>query len=389
MAARPVRDVPARGWDGEPPVCYLASVDGPGRRQAFVFYSERDNTHLGWAWLAILPEQRRRGYGSALLRAVAERGPGRRPHQHRHRRLGVRAGDSAFAAQHGLERRSQAIMRRQHLAELAPGPAAASCTTRRPPPPRTTSWSGSSAARRRRWSTPMVELVAAINDAPTDDLDIEDEVFSPERLAAYEEATIGPRQPALPAGGPAPGDRRARRAHGGRGRGAAPGARPTSTTPPSRGPTAGTGSGCCSRPGCCCWLAEAEPQLETVDTWNAESNDHMIAVNEALGYRVMGRELQFQKGLCRGSVAGGEHQRAVVGDRDGVLHVRAARPVAAAQRPAVRVGVEHVGGLQEPRLDRDHQAGLERVAAAGAAVVRARAGRRAWCGRRRGRRSRC
>jgi hypothetical protein len=42
------------------------------------------------------------------------------------------------------------------------------------------------------------------------------------------------------------------------------------------------------------WLAEAEPQLETVDTWNAESNDHMISVNEALGYRVVARELQFQ-----------------------------------------------------------------------------------------------
>ena len=56
------------------------------------------------------------------------------------------------------------------------------------------------------------------------------------------------------------------------------------------------------------WLAEVEPQLETVDTWNAESNDHMIAVNEALGYRVMGRELQFQ--IAR-AVAGGQHQRAV------------------------------------------------------------------------------
>ena len=39
------------------------------------------------------------------------------------------------------------------------------------------------------------------------------------------------------------------------------------------------------------WLAEVEPQLETVDTFNAESNDHMVAVNERLGYRVMGREL--------------------------------------------------------------------------------------------------
>ena len=39
-----------KGWDGEPPVCYLASVDGKAVGQAFVFYSERDNTHLGWAW---------------------------------------------------------------------------------------------------------------------------------------------------------------------------------------------------------------------------------------------------------------------------------------------------------------------------------------------------
>jgi hypothetical protein len=43
------------------------------------------------------------------------------------------------------------------------------------------------------------------------------------------------------------------------------------------------------------WLAATEPQLETLDTWNAESNDHMIGVNERLGYRVMGRELQFQR----------------------------------------------------------------------------------------------
>ena len=45
------------------------------------------------------------------------------------------------------------------------------------------------------------------------------------------------------------------------------------------------------------WLAEAEPQTRVIDTWNAESNDHMIGVNEVLGYRIMGRELEFQKSL--------------------------------------------------------------------------------------------
>jgi hypothetical protein len=45
------------------------------------------------------------------------------------------------------------------------------------------------------------------------------------------------------------------------------------------------------------WLAEAQPQLESIDTWNAESNDHMIEVNRALGYEVVGRALAFQRAV--------------------------------------------------------------------------------------------
>jgi hypothetical protein len=45
------------------------------------------------------------------------------------------------------------------------------------------------------------------------------------------------------------------------------------------------------------WLADEQPQLETIDTWNAESNGHMIGVNEALGYEVIGRALAFQRRL--------------------------------------------------------------------------------------------
>jgi GNAT superfamily N-acetyltransferase len=36
-------------------------------------------------------------------------------------------------------------------------------------------------------------------------------------------------------------------------------------------------------------LANAEPALERIVTWNAEDNKYMIAVNEALGYTVFGR----------------------------------------------------------------------------------------------------
>ena len=34
------------------------------------------------------------------------------------------------------------------------------------------------------------------------------------------------------------------------------------------------------------WLAEAEPQLEVLETWNNADNRFMISVNELLGYRL-------------------------------------------------------------------------------------------------------
>jgi RimJ/RimL family protein N-acetyltransferase len=36
-------------------------------------------------------------------------------------------------------------------------------------------------------------------------------------------------------------------------------------------------------------LAAAEPQVERIETWNAQTNKHMIAVNEALGYTILGQ----------------------------------------------------------------------------------------------------
>ncbi len=36
-------------------------------------------------------------------------------------------------------------------------------------------------------------------------------------------------------------------------------------------------------------LAEREPQLEAIETYNAEANAHMVRINETLGYRVTGR----------------------------------------------------------------------------------------------------
>jgi hypothetical protein len=43
------------------------------------------------------------------------------------------------------------------------------------------------------------------------------------------------------------------------------------------------------------WLREVQPQVARINTWNAESNDHMIGVNEAIGYRILGRALEYQR----------------------------------------------------------------------------------------------
>jgi RimJ/RimL family protein N-acetyltransferase len=34
------------------------------------------------------------------------------------------------------------------------------------------------------------------------------------------------------------------------------------------------------------WLADVEPQLKIIETWNNVDNSFMINVNEALGYRL-------------------------------------------------------------------------------------------------------
>ena len=140
-------------------------------------------------------------------------------------------------------------------------------------------------------------MASAINDAPTDDLDIEDEVFNAERMKAYEDACAFRRERAyrvvarhVPTGKlagqtvvvveserPAYGDQH-----------------DTSVVRAHRGHRLGL----LLKAEMLRWLAEDEPQVEHIETFNAESNDHMIGVNEILGYRVMARELAYQKSPC-------------------------------------------------------------------------------------------
>jgi hypothetical protein len=140
----------------------------------------------------------------------------------------------------------------------------------------------------------VAEVSASINDAPNDDLELEDEAFPPERIRAYEEAQL------------ASGFRlyRLLARHRGTGDLAGHTVVAVDTERPDRGDQHDTSVvrehrghrlGALLKSAMVLDLREKEPQLATVDTWNAESNGHMVSVNELLGYRVMGRELQFQR----------------------------------------------------------------------------------------------
>ena len=274
------------GWDGEPKAACLAIVDGVDVGWGGYEVSAYDNLHLAWLEVEIVPALRRLGHGSALLEALVARArtEGRTS-------VGVAGWDAtgprAFAAHHGLGEKSVEVHRRQYVE----GPAGLALPE-------------ASGYELVRWpaQTPagdlvaLAELTAAINDAPTDDLDVEDEAFPPERIAAYEHAwaSRGHRLYRLVARHRATGELAGQTVV------AVDGERPelgeqhdTSVVAAHRGHRLGL----MLKLEMLRWLAEAEPQLREIDTWNAESNDHMIGVNELLGYRVLGRVLDFQRTL--------------------------------------------------------------------------------------------
>ena len=283
------------GWDGEPPVAYLH--DDAGRRVDGVLQvsvSERDNRHLAFLEITVRPDVRRQGLGRELWAAGVDiaRSLGRttvvvegwdRPH------------NLAFADALGLERAFVGVNRRQDVGQVDRGRVEVLLKE-------AAEHSTDYELVRLPWPVPddmldrMVELTAAINDAPTDDLDYEDEVFSPERLRDFERslAAHGRRVYRLTA------------RHRSTGQLAGQTIVAVDTEQPWLGHQLDTSVlrehrghrlGLLLKGSMLHWLAEEEPQLLEIDTWNSASNDHMIAVNEALGYRVMGTASGFQRRL--------------------------------------------------------------------------------------------
>ncbi|GAB3263969.1 GNAT family N-acetyltransferase [Nocardioides dilutus] len=283
------------GWDGEPDIPFLGVEDGTAVAFGSLATSDYDNLHLAWVGSKVHPGHRRRGLGSQMLEAVVAEGRSRGRTS-----FGVDAWDSepasAFAARHGFEPKSAAINRRQMLAEV-------DIEKLRECYNEALAIARDYELVRRAGATPddelaaVAEMTAAINDAPTDDLDIEDEVFPPERIRAYEDAmeARGHRLYRVLA------RHRATGVLAGHTVVAVDSERPelaeqhdTSVVGSHRGHRLGL----LLKAEMNLWLHEAEPQIASIDTWNAESNAHMIGVNELLGYRVMGREVEYQRSLA-------------------------------------------------------------------------------------------
>ncbi|CAN5285184.1 GNAT family N-acetyltransferase [soil metagenome] len=282
------------GWDGEPPRCLVARDDDRVVGSANFWIGEWDNTDLAWLDIGVHAQHRRRGVGSALMAALLDL-----TEETGRSKLGIDCWDSetgiGFAVAHGFEQKSVGIQRRQFLRDVDRGAVQKMYDEAQ---------EAATAYELVRVTgrTPddlldqVAEMTAAINDAPLDDLDIEDEQFPPERVRNYEEATIakGLRLYRLVARHRKSGDLaghtvvavESERPHLGE-------QHDTSVIRAHRGHRLGL----LLKAGMVLWLDEVEPQLETVDTWNAESNDHMIAVNNRLGYRILGRGLQFQRAL--------------------------------------------------------------------------------------------
>ncbi|HEX7715878.1 MAG TPA: GNAT family N-acetyltransferase [Marmoricola sp.] len=276
-------------WDDEPGRWFLAYAGDEPVGLASLHTSDYDNLEMAWLQVRVVPAHRRRGHGTAVLKHVESLAVDLgRPLFH------VADWDTAathgFALAHGYERRSAEIRRMQVVSEVP---------DLRPIRDEALASAGDYELLRIEGYTPdallpaVAALTEAINDAPLDDLEWEDEVYSPERVRAYERAQIesGHRFRRVIARHRRTGEL------AGHSDVVVDGEQPyaeqhdTSVTAAHRGHRLGL----LLKTEMLLWLTEAEPALERIYTWNAESNDHMIAVNERLGYRVLGRAAEFQR----------------------------------------------------------------------------------------------
>ena len=274
------------GWDLDAPEHYLYIPEDASEPVGTLVLDlpTRDNLHLVWVGIVVHPDHRRHGHGSVIMNEALRlaREAGRNTIW-----VGTAADDQGarrFVEGFSFGYASHDARRRQVLADIdqteiqrlwATAEAAASdyCLERlQPPIP-------------DKVLGELVEVTEAINDAPMGDLTFEDEKFDLQRLRDLETAARGR------------GDRvyRVIARHHGTGE---VGGHTVVFTHPLRPHVGGQGDTAVARHHrghrlglllkieMMRWLAEVEPQLKIIETWNNADNSFMINVNEALGYRL-------------------------------------------------------------------------------------------------------
>lgn len=284
------------GWDGEPPVKWVFRDGGRLIGQFGFSAPKRDNRHMAHVGVGVHPEARGKGLGNELFARALDHV------RAENRRLLVTGtldspGPIAFAERWGFERASVDVHRRQDLQAIDwdsvtglnanAREAAADYTLLRfvgPLPEETLD--------------DMAALTAAINDAPTDDLEVEDEIFDAQRIRDFDHAQSQAQRKLYRL----VAQRRTDGALAGHtivavelDRPGRSGQYDTSVLKEHRGHRLGL----LLKAEMMLWLRDAEPDVRWVDTGNAESNSYMISINEALGYQIVQRYLGWQRPLDR------------------------------------------------------------------------------------------
>lgn len=292
------------GWDLEPSDYYLytpaGSIDPVGVLE--VGLPRRDNRHLVVLDVVVHPEHRESGAGGTEHRsAILTEGL----------RLAGAAGRTTawlwapeddqetreFLAASGFSPASRDARRHQSLAAVDPDAVARL-------------WTQASIAAADyelvRLVPPLdddllselVEVTAAINDAPMGDLSYEHEVFDLARLVDHQTAGLrrGDRRYRILARHRTTGELAGHTELAVHGRQATLGRQADTTVARAH---RGRRLGLLLKIDMMRWLAQVEPQLVTIKTYNNADNDFMIKVNEALGYRLSRVFATYQLDLSR------------------------------------------------------------------------------------------
>lgn len=274
------------GWDLEPGECYLYYPDGSGEAIGVLELElpTRDNLHLVWGSIVVHPAHRRQGHGSAMTSEILRRAEAAGRSTIWLEAVEDDPGSRKFIEGFGFRYASSDARRSQVLADVdADEIERLWCTAEK----------AAEDYRLERLESPAPEdvladlaaVTAVINDAPMGELTYEHEVYDTARIRDIEAARKGRA------------DRCYRLLARHRETGEIAG-HTLVVRSPHRERSAGQGDTAVARThrghklglllkiAMMRWIAEVEPDVQVIETYNNVDNRYMIDVNEAMGYRL-------------------------------------------------------------------------------------------------------